>query len=400
MAWKRISATIFSSLIAASVAVGCGDDDGGSDHPDAGNPADAGPDGGTGGPAFTANIILAEQSVPAIPALGDGSLITISFNDVAAAVPASYEQMPGTPFACKAFEYTAAQFVGNVGVDEGTVQLTVPDGPEYPPCNYVDGRGYLCIGAQGSAGVIAVVNAEMALFSLTNDAVTFGADEIGRFVEISGSDVMSNNGRFPIVNATGDHTIVYRNPTPGAAAEDPTAAMYQTLAGAGPSGQDDPLADDDAAEAELTAGGGNDYDSFTSNIANIGDSFTLNTDSQALINDIPLDGSAFTVSCDGAGGTCNTATASVLNITTTDATLPVGLPPYVLPPPTTKAVVVQCIFLSSEATVPAEASAFLMDSGATRLRATYLRLSNVAVTQGNSTATVAAGHGQTGFTTP
>jgi hypothetical protein len=379
----------------ATAAAACGDDDGGSDDADASPDVDAGGDvDADTGPSFQGQAFLTEQAVLGHPELGDGSLILVSFTDEATAVPPAYDQMPGTPFGCKAFEYTPEEFA-DVGSDQGPVTFTLDEGPEYPECVWNAVTGYTCISVTGSGGDITANGGPS--FTLTNDAVTFGADEVGRHIIISDS-TMGNDGRFPIV-AADDDSVTFINPTGNGMAEDDTAATYMIVAGGGPAGQDDPIADDAALTVELTASDDAVVESFTAEIADIGDSFTLTDESQALLTDIPMDGSEFTVTCDGEGGECNTSQATVINITATDGDI-TGLPEFLVADPVEKAVVIRCIFLSTIATVNEQASAVLADSGATRLRTSVLRMNQEPQGQANAVISVAAGHAITGFTTP
>ena len=389
---RHISTGFLCALMATAAA--CGDDDG-----DDGGAVDSGPPDDTDaspGSTHTGTSLFLQGSYPDLPMFGQGGLLETKFQAYTDVVMPSYEEAPGSPFACKAYEFTPAEFADG-GLDEGSMQVTVENGPELPPCNFVEALGgYRCIGATGGGGTIAIVDAENGVAAINNADVTFGTDEVGRFVMISGSAEPTNNGMFPIVNAPDDNTIAYLNP--GAVAEETTAATYVTAAGFGPAGQDVDIPNESEVTFEFTGGGEGDVDDFTRTI-NIGDSFTLDTASAALLSDVPLDGSSFTLGCAGEGGTCNTAMASIVNIQTTDTPIPEGAPPVFLPPPTEKSVQVFCIFLSGSATVPADASQYLADSGATRVRTVFVRANPLTFTHGSTDMLVIAGHAQAGFTT-
>jgi hypothetical protein len=401
------------SILFACVA-GCG---GGGDDPDAPRTIDsATPDAGVDAgidaePAsFSGTIAVAEATVSGIPQLGQGVTIDIDFagND---AVPPVFEEQPGSPLGCKAWEYTPAQ-AAEPGLDEGTVTLTVGDGaPVFPDCTYLPTRGYLCRGANGVGGTIALVNAPQGLWSYTDDQITDATAEIGRYLNVSGALTAANNGAFPIVAAAPPNTVVFVNPNPAGMPETlPGAATFISIAGAGPiPGTNDPgfLEDDDELTVTLTTGGDGDFETFTRTFTaaggGVGDDFTLDTASDALIRDIPVDGSAFSLSCEGTGGTCNTAIGGVLTLTTTDAPT-AGLPPFVMPPPTTKQVRIRCAVIgSSTVEVTALASAYLMTAGATRIQASFLRAN--LQTAGNSgpvpaDSNIVAGHAIAGYTNP
>lgn len=393
--------TLLASLLLAGAA--CGDDDGSSDGSD--NPGDPDaaivdePDAAPP-PSHRAFALFVEADFvdgANIPP-GAGPFIQI-FNFEDSGFPPTpttpdYEQMEGSQFACKAWEWTQAESVAP-GLDFGELQFSVDEGPEIPPCRYIEGQGYRCVGTMGSTGVITANGGPS--FTLTNDAVTFGADEAGRHVIITGSAVGPNNGTFPITASTAD-SITYVNAQPGAMAEDPTAASYTTVAGLGPNPVAADIPDDGVLTTELTAGdadgGFEDFD--TQN--NFGDSFTPDDATMPLLTNIPMDGEAFTLSCDGEGGDCGTAMATGVIIQTTDGDV-TGLPPFILPPAQDKVVRIFCLFLTGAATIPAEASQFLADSGATRVRTFMGRANPSNVTQADGIFDVTAGHALIGFTT-
>ena len=344
-------------------------------------------------------IVVLGSSLNGVADAGFGTFVSVSFTPQADAVAPSYEENPGSPFACKVYEKTPEQYA-YAGVDEGTVQLTVAGGPEYPACNHVPGEGYRCISVSGSGGDIQAVGE--AQYRISNSAVTFGADEVGRHVEISGAAAPENNGTLAIATADAN-TITYVNPQPGAGDEATTGAQYRIVAGLGPSGQPDPMVANDAAlTVDFTAGGEGDFDTFSYTLADFADGFTLDTASQALLSSIPLDGSEFTVSCAGEGGDCGNGLGSGIQIFTTDAPIDESnaQPPFILPPPVARSVLVSCTFLSPQVTVPAEASAFIESSGATRILARFVRVNASAVPQAGGTIQVLGGQTAFGITQP
>jgi hypothetical protein len=368
---------------------------------------DAGPDAAPA-PSFTGSVSIQEVNVNGIPQLGQGVQVSISFTDDLAAKAPSLDTMPGSAEGCKVWEYDTAPF-GDAILNEGTVTITTEDGdPAIPPCVHT-GTSYACLGGAGAGGDIAVVDAAMGLYSFTNAGITDAATQVGRYINISGAGTATNNGAFPIVSSVASSTVVYVNP--GAAAETlPAGATYALVAGVGPiPGAADPgfLEDNDVVTIALT--GGTNFEDFSGTIdfpaggGGAGDDFTLDTASQTTISSIPDDGSEFTIGCDGAGGTCGTAIGSILTITTTDGST-AGLPPYVMPAPATKRVSIRCAAIGATSiTVEPEVSAYIMNSGATRIQAVFLR-SNL--TQGQNTNlpvaryNLVAGHGTIGFTTP
>jgi hypothetical protein len=408
-AMRELKLALFSVFAVAA----CG---GGDKTPDArhtidgprfdGADIDAAPDAGPA--TFSGTVSLAEVSIQGIPQLGQGLNIDLRFApDGTAPV---FDDNPGSPTGCKVWVYDAAEAT-NTGQDEGTVSITSADGtPVIPPCVFTGPTtGYLCLGEAGTGGTIAPIGGGAATF--TSTSITDAASEVGRYLIISGAAMAGNNGAFPIVNAAGANTVVIGNP--GAAAETlPAAANFTAVAGQGPiPGAADPgfLEDDDDITIALTQGGAGDFESFSKSfgaLGGAGDDFTLGTASQTLINAIPSDGSAFSLSCDTAGGGtgCDAgAFGSLVAITTTDSPT-AGLPPYSLPPPTTTETYLRCAVIgSATVNVPAEASAFLMTSGATRMQTTFLRAN--LQTAGNTGQVVAntnivVGHTIAGFSNP
>lgn len=411
VAMRELKLALFSLVTVAA----CG---GGGDHPDArinidgpprvdGAPDAAGIDAAPS--SFTGTISISEVHIQGFPQLGQGMNIDMKFApDGTAPV---FDDSPGLPTGCKVWVYDAAEANG-VGNDEGAVTITATDGqPLIPPCTFIPGQGYLCIGAVGTGGAIGPGGGP-GQYTYTNTAITNQDNEVGRYLVLTGAATAQNNGAFPIVAAPAPNTVVFINPTPGAGAEVlPAGATFTTIAGAGPiPGNPGSLDDDDELAVTLTQGGDGDFETFTKNfsaaIGGVGDDFTLDTASQGLMTAIPTDGSAFTLGCDGAGGAgCGSGTAigSLVAISTTD-TPTAGLAPYSMPPVTTTQTYLRCSIIGSgHVDVPAAASAYLMSSGATRIQATFLRAN--LQTAGNTGQVVAntnivAGHTYAGFTNP
>ena len=91
-----------------------------------------------------------------------------------------------------------------------------------------------------------------------------------------------------------------------------------------------------------------------------------------------------------------TATGSVLELVTTD-TPTTGLSPFALPAPTTKQVRIRCIAVGTAMiTVPAAFSTLIMDAAATRIQATFARIT--LMTGGPATTLSLSGHAVRGYT--
>lgn len=410
---RELKLALFS--VVAVAACGGGDKDPDARHnidaTRADGAIDGAPDASTPA-AFSGTVSLAEVSVQGIPQLGQGLNIDMRFAPEGTAPV--FDDNPGSPTGCKVWVYTAAEAT-DPGLDEGSVSITVTDGaPVIPPCVYTGPTGYLCLGANGTGGTISLVDAATGQWAYTDAEIATASAEVGRYLYIAGAVTPGNNGTFPIVGAGGANTVVFINPNPAALPETlPAGANFTTIAGQGPiPGTPDPgfLGNDDEVTIALTQGGAGDFESFSkvfaTAIGGVGDDFTLNTASASLINNIPTDGSEFTLGCDTAGGGtgCDAgAFGSLVAITTTDTAV-TGLPPYSLPAPTTSQTYLRCAVIgSATVTVPAAASAYLMTSGATRMQTTFLRAN--LQTAGNTGQVVAdtnivAGHTIAGYTTP
>ena len=321
----RSTSHFFTILACATLAFAgaCGDDDGN------GGSIDSGPDDEVDAsplPEFESTVVFLDTSVPAVPDLGNGPIVSIDWQSFAAADVPDWEEAPGSPFGCKAWDHTAAEDA-DPHLDEGVMEFTTPEGyAQIPPCALIPGVGWTCVGAMRGGGDIGVVDADMGLYSLTDASVTFGTDQVGRLLHVMGTTNLANSGDFPIVGAEGDNTIVFQNGTPGADVEDATPGTYITIAGVGPLGQTFPISDDDMVGIKLTAGGAGDIEGFDRSI-DMGNAFTLDTASQDVLNGgVPTDGSEFTLSCTGDGGDCSASQATIVVIDATDGSIE-GLPP-------------------------------------------------------------------------
>jgi hypothetical protein len=379
--------------------------------PDAPGAPDASIDA-TAAPSYSATISIQEVSVNGVPQVGQGLQITASFNQNGAVGTLLFDEMPGSPLGCEVTEYTAAEAAADVGLDEGALTITSTDGdPIIPTCTFIPTRGYMCIGGAGAGGTISA-GPMAGLWVFTDTEVMNSAEQVGRYISISGAVNAGNNGAFPVVAAAGANSLVFASANPATMAETlPGAATFTLVAGAGPiPGAVSPgfLEDDDIIQVDLAPGGGNHFDpiseTFPATVAGVGDEFTLDTASQMTISQIPTDGSAFTIGCDGAGGSCNTAFGSVMTITTTDGDV-TGLSPLTMPLPTTIRRVIRCAAIgATHVDVSDTVSAFIQSSGATRIQVAFLRdgLQQGANSVSTTVATwnVVAGHGVIGFTTP
>lgn len=374
-------------------------------------------------PVYSGSISLLEAAVLNPGAngtfFGQGPQVSIAVTSSADVPGPVMEEMPGSPLGCKVWEYTPAQTAALIGGDEGMVQFTLTGTapPMVPACTFTASVGYTCphTTTASTGGVIAAgPMAGLATLTDTDNSFSDG-DSLGRYLRISGATNATNNGVFPIVSRPSATTLVYANP--GRVPETiPNTGSHVNIFGLGPiPGVPDPgfLRDDNQVSVTLTAGGGNHISTFTSTTGTgtLGDDFVLddnaamNTAETIKLNAIPRDGAAFTLTCDAASCPGGSASGMVLNIVTTDGTVPTDPQQFfVMPAPTTKRVQLRCAVLQgpsangSSITVPAPYMARIMTSGATRIQASLIR--GALMSGGPGEVSVVAGHAIVGFTTP
>ena len=368
--------------------------------------ADAGDDGVyPPGDRGVHTIVMLETTFIDHPELGHGPLIHIGpawpkdeFWDGFA-----WEEAEGSPFGCKVRDRDPAFFLDR-GLDTGTIKIDIDLGAaEIPPCKLVSQeRGWACNGVSGSGGDIQVVDAEQGIMSLTDPSTTFGDDEVGRLLEIKGAANAANNGGFMVVAAAGDNAIHFKNPA--GVAELGTAAEFATYTDRGPAGAPPSISDQAEAKVSLTPTDESDprFEAFSNEVIGFGDDFVLDDATRNLLTNFPMTGEPVTLGCNGEGGDCGRASASSIVLDTTDAPIdpdsPTLGPEMGIPTPVNKSVQILCIFLTGKATIPAEASRYVAESGATRIRTIFLRADSTDVIQEKQTTTLVAGHGYGGFT--
>jgi hypothetical protein len=338
---------------------------------------------------------------------GQGIQIGITFTASDQVPGPIMEEQPGAPFGCKAWEYTPAQAAAaSIGNDEGAITITTTGTTPMmiPSCAHSP-AGYVCPHTMtAQVGGVIAAGPQAGTMTFTDLDVTYNANNTtNRYLQVSGATNAGNNGVFPIVALAGANTIVIGNPA-GVAETLPAAATHVNLAGVGPTPMvPDPgfLTDDATVSMALTVGGGMHFQAFTvsNGVSNVGNDFTLATAEAIKLNAIPSTGAEFSIACDAAGCPAGSASGSILNIVTTDAPV-TGLSPFAMPLPTTRRVQVRCAELQlgvagHSITVPPAYSALLMNSGATRIQATFIRPHLMA----SDPVTAISGHAMVGFTT-
>jgi hypothetical protein len=349
--------------------------------------------------------------------IGQGVNITPTF--LPSTVAPVLESNPGSPVGCKAYVFDSqGEINASGGINEGSVAVTVSNGgtpinPVFPACVFSSSPpsgipGYFCPDAASSGAFSQQAQGHFALaqpsvYSFSINSVSFSSDDVGRMIHFSGTGnaVLDNHG-FPIVSFVNANTVALAiGGTPPTVV---TAGSFATVAGGGinPALTTDPGQMSDAAQVTVTldataTGSQNHVGNFTTTISNVGDDFAISDATANLMRAIPLNGSAFTIGC----ATCGTALGSVLSIVTTNAPVSAS-DPFAFPRPTSKRVQILCAEVSATSiTVPANFSALLMTSGATRIQTTFMRQAlSQPTTNPNTSVNVVAGHAIVGFTTP
>lgn len=356
--------------------------------------------GSTLAPTHTGLVSIQDMSIAGLPQAGHGLTIQIGFT---AARPPTYDEKPGQPTGCKAWSHDVATNPPPPPTDQGELRVDGLQGGAFT-CKYEAAAGYVCPLSSRSSQVV-ITPGENGAATFVDAGASFTAGDIGRHVRVRGAS--SNAGVFPIVAVPSATTAVIF--APAAQAEDATLD-YDLLAGAGPTpgNPNDPIAGTEAITVSLVPGGGGAFHFPAAGPIVPGGAFTPDDASAALLRAVPIDGSAFTLGCSGAGGTCGAAALTVVRVTTTDADV-TGLSPAAMPPPVRRMVDVLCAELGdAPLTVPAEAMALIAEANAaspvTRIRTAFMRegfaLVQNAAPEAPNPARILVGHGVLGFTSP
>src|SRR6516164_6884930 len=96
---------------------------------------------------------------------------------------------------CTADLFTAAAVANQgPGLDEGTLHITGSTAT-IPPCTFVAGAGYLCIGQFGQGSTVNVAPGAQGTATVTVSGANFTTADAGRYLDIRGDATnTSNNG--------------------------------------------------------------------------------------------------------------------------------------------------------------------------------------------------------------
>lgn len=356
----------------------------------------------------TGTISVQDRVLLGAPALGHGISVLVDFG-VQPRQP-DVDDAPGQITGCKAWSYDVEsdpppQSIGDVG----TLRISGLTASLGSGCVFRSGSGYVCPTAAGQSALeVQAEDAGTALVTLVGAA--FGSEDRGRTLRLGGTG--SWVGSFPLVEVLAPTRARIARALPSAAAE---SVPFEILAGAGPvpgtpadEQPGDPLRNADSLRVALDPAAGSPIAFPEAFVADVGDAFTPDDATRAVLESIPTSGAAFRIGCNGGGGACGTATFSVIQLQSTDGDV-AGLSPFALPPPVKKQVSLTCVIPGAlgEVVVPAAASALLAAANAerpiTRIRTAFMR-NGAAVVQNPSgaanTVRVVVGHQVIGFTSP
>lgn len=380
MAYRGIGLVVWLAACGGStVTVGGGDGgphphDGGGRVPDStANPADAHIDA----QAFDARPFLAhvgdlsvsEATVYGHPELGHGGLIAIDFAHTTGGPTPIQEVDDRDPSGagCVGRLWLAADVAGH-GLDEGPIGIAGTASP-IPECNFVAGRGYLCIGPSGTGMTTIETGGTLAAGTarVTVAGAIFTSLDVGRYLELDGDAAhAANDGAFPIVAFVSSTTIVVANAAAQAVAT-PFDATYRIVAGAGPVPNGPPFTNvTDSVTFTLVPGGSMDFPGFTrpfTPLHGVG-AFTPISGLDA----VPMNGDPVTIGC--ASGCSGWRLRVAIDTTDGDTS---GLGDTVMPPAIHAVAQIRCevdLFGASSVDIPANIMALVHGALPTRLRTT------------------------------
>ncbi len=425
-------------LLAAAVlsfGVACGDDDDGDDDtpppidaatidaPDNTPDADTTPDAGQ--PVSTRSGTVAVTDITLVDSAAAeadwfrGAVVTVSYvvdppvkaPDFTNIVP------PGVGCSVTNFNLGGGDSLP-APQDEGAVTIT-GDGLLTPlaPCA-VPGTGlpYACLfgGGATAVGDTFTLNGDNQTATVSIAAGSFDAttkSESGMFLSTTGftdptagmGDLDPYNGAFPILDVPTSTTLVVGFPT--AAALPPgttTGGTFAIASGAGPTPAKRPFLDA-ASNLMVSKAAGTEVEAIPATGLEIGgDGFRPDDATLGLMRSMPVAStSGISYSCAGAGGTCGTATGTVVSITATNADLAGVTNPFTLPPGA-NIVSVSCRAFGDTVMVPTEVLDVIEAITPTRIQTTMFRADFALA--GNADGTngtgMVAGLGHTAFGPP
>lgn len=339
-------------------------------------------------------VSIQDISIANVPAAGHGLTATALLGP---AVVPDYEEIPGSIQGCRVFTYDVDTKPQPPDEDHGVLRLGGIRGGNLE-CRFVPQRGYVCPTANHSGNLTLEVTPSTATYTVPG--ASFGANDVGRYLQVAGASNASNTGAFAILAAPSATSVVVAN---SRGVGESFVGSVTVLAGAGPTPNDlyRPFEGVSGVDLELPEKAVFGAPKTT---LRPGDAFTLDEASAKTLVAIPVDGAAVTLRC----ATCGTADGTIVRLQSTDANV-TGLSPVAFPPAKKKAVEIQCVRLGTgEVTVPAAAMDFVkrahQASPITRIRAAFMRDGLTVHTASEplppNRIALAVGRGTLGFSSP
>jgi hypothetical protein len=342
-------------------------------------------------------VSIQDVTIQGAKELGHGLSVTVLFTKLRA--PNNEDG------GCRIWLYDAVQDPAPELTDQGVIEIDGLEGGPYG-CNFSAGSGYFCPTALGS-GQVNVSMGQPGTSTYEIEGAAFSQADVGRYLRVVGAMNPKNDGVFPIVAAPSSDRVVLANP---AGSEEKFTSEYTVLAGVGPvpNNPHDPFAPGSAVTIGITPGGARAFD-FADVALTPGEAFQLDTASQSTLTALALDGASVTLGCNGAGGECGNADASIVRITSTDGDT-TGLSPFAMPAPVKKHAEIQCAAENgaTSVTIPASITGLFAlwhaDAPPTRVRTAFMRdgfgyAANSAGKPQNQ-AILAVGRGVIGYSNP
>jgi hypothetical protein len=349
-----------------------------SNFPDARPPstADAAPPAAEFGATISVQeVALLDNTATPIADLGTGGNISISFTQTN--LPNEELIETGTAVPCTAVRYDVSAGTPPPAIlDEGTVTITTGGGAAtIPPCGFSNGA-YRCIGAQGTGGAGVEVSAgQVWTFTDATVPTTLSAADVGRYFVIPSVP----GAAFPILGFTAPNQLNLGGPVVA------VVPAFITVAGSGPvptvfnpggaptGVPPEFLANDSTVQVAFVPATDADIEAFSSMVLNVGDAWTLDDASKALLAEgVLVHSGNVVIGCAGTGGTCGTATGTIVAIDTTD-TATTGDTDF--PAPTTESANITCTQLgTTPITLTAAQVMVLKNANPTRIRVSVFRV--------------------------
>lgn len=412
---------------AAVMAMGmtaCGDDDDGG-PPDARQNPDAplSPDAGTfdarnfdartfdartfdanpndAGPTFSGTMAVHDIQLFGIPTAGHGVQTSIDFTQRGVPVTATYTVPESFPSCSGTVVDTTVAAQNNPGVDEGTVTIMRNGAAIAAPCTFNPDGTYRCVSAQGASGTIAQSATNPNVGTFTNGTVTFSQAQVGQYlVVVSGAE---RGKAWPIVGFDGMTAGLQKMGAAFPTAVDNFLVAYgigpiaftDTPAGtASPGAPPDLLADSDKIIVQLTPGGGNHFQPYTSTEIDVGNSFALDDATEDVFTDgLDIYSETDTVlGCNATGCPTGSALVTVVNIETSDSDTPPTATGLSAPKKFRASVTCPGPLGSTTSTITKEMKALLRQANPTQMRISVFRDGGDAGALSRNLSVV-AGHG-------